>query len=295
MLAGCRHDTNISTYASFCELISVNFSEDNGLNLGIIKVLKKHGFGVMASKITDWAMYAAAKKADFDYFQGSFFTTVEFSANKVKSLPQVKLQLLRQLSGDMDTIDVEEVTRTVSLDVQLSVSLLKMVNSAAFSLTQPVDSIRQAVRLLGLEQLKRWITMAFLSEQDESDKGQELVFRALHRAFFLNVLADSGIISCVEGERAFLLGMLSCADAIFGVEMAELVEELQLPLPLKLALCRDESSEMAWLVTWLNAIDANEVEQAREIMESHNLDRQLTAKLYMNSSRFANDLLNETS
>lgn len=213
-------------------------------------------------------------------------------AIKAKSLPQVKLKLMKMFSGSTDSVDIEDLSKTISLDAALSVKLLKLVNSSAFSLRYPVDSVRQAVQLVGLDQLKKWVTVALLSEQDGSDKGLEVMFLALHRALFLNLLADTGALNC-DGELAFMLGLLSCADAIFGVEMSIIVDDLKLSDSLKSALNREDGGEFTWIVNMLEYVDQNMVDESVAIMAQYDIDRLLAAKMYMNSSRIAKSLLSE--
>ncbi|GFK93880.1 hypothetical protein NNJEOMEG_01718 [Fundidesulfovibrio magnetotacticus] len=292
-LKGCQHDTNIGAFGPLCNFISVNMSEAHGLNLNIVKLLKKHGFKVIAGSLNDWHTFSAALDAGFDCFHGQFFAKHDATkAIKAKSLPQVKLKLMKMFSGTTDSVDIEELSKTISLDAALSVKLLKLVNSSAFSLRYPVDSVRQAVQLVGLDQLKKWVTVALLSEQDGSDKGLEVMFLALHRALFLNLLADTGALNC-DGELAFMLGLLSCADAIFGVEMSIIVDDLKLSDSLKSALNREEGGEFTWIINMLEYVDQNMVDESVAMMARYDIDRLLAAKLYMNSSRIAKSLLRD--
>ena len=49
---------------------------------------------------------------------------------------------------------------------------LRIVNSAAYALVRKVDSIAQAVVLLGLEQVRKWATLIAMSAN--RDKPEEL-------------------------------------------------------------------------------------------------------------------------
>ncbi|GFK92282.1 hypothetical protein NNJEOMEG_00105 [Fundidesulfovibrio magnetotacticus] len=291
MLSRCRRETKVGAFIPLCEFLSIDFASDHGINLDIVKALKRYSLTAAASNLASWEEFDLAVRCGFDLFGGSFFHKVELGSNKVKTLPQVKLNLMRQLSKSIDEIDINEVIKTVSLDANLCIQLLRMVNSAAFSLPSPVDSISHAVRVLGMAALKQWISVAMLSELDSSDKGQELMFRALHRATFLSQLSQAGALQGMDTDRLFLLGMLSCADALFGVEMVDLTTELQLPEDLSDALCAKQQSEWAWVVSMLQAIEDNRPEEARRHVVFRGLDPMLTARLYMSSCRLVDCML----
>ena len=67
---------------------------------------------------------------------------------EIPSCPAVLVQLRRLLQ--LDNTNLNEIARVVAQDVGLSASLLKVVNSPLFGLAQKVDSVAQAVTLLGL-------------------------------------------------------------------------------------------------------------------------------------------------
>lgn len=64
---------------------------------------------------------------------------------------------------------IDGVTTLISRDISLTVHLLKVVNSAAFGLTHPIQSVSEAITFLGVNRLKSLVVSAwafhFINEQ----------------------------------------------------------------------------------------------------------------------------------
>ncbi len=63
------------------------------------------------------------------------------------SFPAVIMEILSALRDDQ--VPLSEITRLIETDINLSVRILRLVNSAAFGLRHKVNSIQHAVTLLG--------------------------------------------------------------------------------------------------------------------------------------------------
>jgi putative nucleotidyltransferase with HDIG domain len=75
--------------------------------------------------------------------------------NEVNSLPQFpeNLVYLQKLISDPET-DIHDIARQVSTDPSLTADLLKLVNSALYMLPKKIDSIVEAVKLVGMRGLR---------------------------------------------------------------------------------------------------------------------------------------------
>ena len=69
---------------------------------------------------------------------------------------------------------------------------MRYINSPGFGLISAVTSIKHAVNLLGLMPMKHWAIAAIIANIDSSDKGDELSWLAIQRAFFLQCVAERG-------------------------------------------------------------------------------------------------------
>jgi EAL and modified HD-GYP domain-containing signal transduction protein len=87
-----------------------------------------------------------------------------------------------------------------------------------------VHSVRQALALMGENEIRRWCRLAGMFEMSE-DRPSELLLSALIRARFAESLGAH-----IEHGSAdlFLLGLLSMMDAILEIPMSAILEGLAL-------------------------------------------------------------------
>lgn len=143
------------------------------------------------------------------------------------------LQLLAQVTNDADSHDIEA---TVKRDPQLSYHLLKLVNSVAFALTKKIGSFNQAITLLGRRQLQRWLQLLLYAHGHDGEKANALLPRAALRACLTEELCKARGGSHDEQDRAFMAGMFSLLDDLFGMPIGEIVKPLNLADDVLMAL-----------------------------------------------------------
>ncbi len=75
--------------------------------------------------------------------------------NEIDALPQFPENIvhLQKLISDPE-VEIGDIARQISIDPSLTADLLKLVNSAQFMLPKKVDNIVEAVKLVGLKNLK---------------------------------------------------------------------------------------------------------------------------------------------
>ena len=66
----------------------------------------------------------------------------------------------------------EDLERIIGADVGLSLALLRHVNSAYFALPRKIDSVREALTLLGTKAVRRWATVVALSSSRGAGPGR---------------------------------------------------------------------------------------------------------------------------
>jgi len=102
--------------------------------------------------------------------------------------------------------------------------LLRYLNSPLLGVSQPVQSVRHGMTLLGERELVRWIRMATALVLGQ-EKCSDLVLSSLVRARFGELIAPK----VIHGKSdLFLVGMLSLMDAILETPMGVVVEGLAL-------------------------------------------------------------------
>jgi EAL and modified HD-GYP domain-containing signal transduction protein len=198
-----------------------------GLDRGVLRAELAHllprGVRTLARGVEQHEALELCIGLGFDLLQGYFICrprVVSEQGLKVMSVNRVRL-LARLHDEDVDFDELQEI---IARDVALSYNLLRFINSAFFSLPRRVDSIRDALVLLGAINVRKWATLMALAEAQ--DKPRELVVTGLVRARMCELLA--GVYGHRDVEGAFTAGLFSVVDALTDRSMVELLRELPL-------------------------------------------------------------------
>jgi EAL and modified HD-GYP domain-containing signal transduction protein len=139
--------------------------------------------------------------------------------------PANRLTALRLLARLQDPeIEFDELEAIISRDVSLSYKLLRLINAAIYSLPKKVESIRQALLLLGIKFITSWVSLITLTGM--SDKPQELMVTALVRGKMCELLAQA--LQLASKEAYFTIGLFSVLDAMLDTPMPEVLKLLPL-------------------------------------------------------------------
>lgn len=118
--------------------------------------------------------------------------------------------------------------------MSVAYKLLKLINSAAFGLPQPVHSIKQSLALLGSKEIQRWASLISLTGM-ASDKPDQLVINSLARGKACELIAPHiGMRS--RASDLFLMGLFSMLDGIIDRPLKEVLQDIPFENDLKEAL-----------------------------------------------------------
>ena len=186
---------------------------------------------LLAEKIETQEEFEFYKALGFEWFQGYFLERP--SMMKEKELPFSKLVALH-LVGELNKLNpnIKILEELIIQDPQLTMKLLKVVNSASFGVSRRIDSIKQAVAALGMHELKCWVQLLSLSSV--SDKPQELFIKAIHRAKFCQMIAEAS--KTADPDACFTAGLISMMPALMDVSRVCLLSQLPLSQELEGAL-----------------------------------------------------------
>lgn len=178
---------------------------------------------LLADHVETQDEYEACKEYGFDFFQGNFLSKPKLIHGR--RLPARRFSLLKLLTCLYDPdVDMRELEELIRQDVSLSYRLLRMVNSVFYALDTKVESIRHALVILGLKQIRAWLTILAMSEVN--DRSTTLMTTAMIRGKMCELLAQSE--GYKQEDRFFTVGLLSILDAIMDLPMVEVLESLPL-------------------------------------------------------------------
>ena len=185
--------------------------------------LRKHSLRLLAEKVETREEYDFCMELGFDYFQGYFFAQPKIIQGQ--RLPNNRLAILKLLSRLQDPdITPPELESLIVQDVAFSFKILRYVNSAAVALPRKIESIQQAVVILGLATIRSWTTLLAMSQID--DKPAELVVTAMIRAKMAENMARARKAS--DPDVYFTVGLFSALDALMDNSMEEILTQLPL-------------------------------------------------------------------
>lgn len=186
--------------------------------------LRQYGATLLARGVEDHESLELCQELGFDLLQGYFFCRprVVSESGVVHVNKLARLQMLGELqTSDIDFDSLQEI---ISRDVALSYNLLRFINSAFFALPRRVESIRDALVLLGVMNVRKWATLMTLADAD--DKPRELVVTGLVRGRMCEMLART--YQHKDAEGFFTAGLFSVVDAMMDTSMVELLAQLPL-------------------------------------------------------------------
>jgi EAL and modified HD-GYP domain-containing signal transduction protein len=194
--------------------------------VALADAFRQAGKKLLAEKVESRDDYDACMKLGFDYFQGFYFAKPAVIAGRKLSPSQLAvIELMALVTSDADNAVIE---RAVKRDVTLGLNLLRLVNSAAIGARYRIDSLSQAINLLGRRQLQRWLQIMLYAEPARSSGGMPpLLALATTRGRMLELLAQR----LRPGQRgvadvAFTVGIMSLMDTLFGMDMGEILAQI---------------------------------------------------------------------
>lgn len=174
-----------------------------------LATLRQAGFGLMTGDLpVDWRTGMAVPTAKGD-----------------PTARSVLLKLLSLVTRDAESAEIEAL---VKRDASLAYKLLKLVNSVTFMPGRHIESFSQALVLLGRRQLQRWLMLLLFARPPGSETVSPLLPRAALRANLLEGIARRKGFARDDLDHAFMIGMFSLLDTLFGQPLAEIIAPLHL-------------------------------------------------------------------
>ncbi|MGV7227175.1 MAG: EAL and HDOD domain-containing protein [Nitrospirales bacterium] len=235
---------------------------------------------LLAEKVEDQGMYDQCLALGFEYFQGYFFCKPQILEGVSLSSNRMAIVLLLAKLQDPQ-IEIPDLEDLVKNDVALSVKLLRYVNSASVGLPRAVDSISQAIGLVGTDRMRQWASLLVLAQT--GNKPSELMRVALIRAHMCESLCP---LIGMPSSQGFTVGLFSILDAYFDCEMKHLLADLPLAPEILDALLKREGL-LGTILEGILAYERGELnQQAIRGVEPH-----IVNSVYWESIEWANGIM----
>jgi len=205
----------------------------------IAGVLKSAGKVLVALGVENQADFELAHSLGFDRFQGAFFVRPNTGARRASASRQALLNLLRLLASDPTVAQLEG---ELKLNPVLVMHLMRLANSSSFGVGHKITTLREAVNAAGTNRIARWTQLLLYADgRNVSLEDDPLLQQAATRARFMELAVNElAVAGFGDEDGAFLAGVFSFVDAVFGGSLDATLEVLTLARPIREAILRHE-------------------------------------------------------
>jgi c-di-GMP-related signal transduction protein len=176
--------------------------------------------------VSTWQDFDACAALGLDAIVGKLHLTPR-PGNPVKGMNPAQTIILQLMQMVQANEDVPKIEAVLKRDPALIYKLLRFINSAGFGAARQVESLRQAIAMLGYAPLYRWLVL-LLATASSSGYSPVLMETAVVRARLCELLGQK-VLPRSDAEHLFVAGMFSLLDRLLGLPMQEVLDTVQLP------------------------------------------------------------------
>ncbi|MFG6495584.1 HDOD domain-containing protein [Fictibacillus sp. UD] len=223
---------DLESLLPFIDIIKVDYLVMDYIEMKNMIETYKDQITFLAEKIETREQFEEARGLGFEYFQGYFFSKpIILQGKDIAPIPTNYILLLEKLSSGEP--DINEISSLIQRDLSLSYKLLKVMNSGTYFFKSKITSIKQAVVLVGLYEIKKLIMILMMSSLNRADNQLEIVKLSLTRAVFFERIAH---IVGVSKNHLYMFGMFSFIDTLLSKDMKDIIDDLPITNELAEAL-----------------------------------------------------------
>jgi c-di-GMP-related signal transduction protein len=244
----------------------------------------------VAEKVETTEVAAATLAAGYHYFQGYYFCRpTTFAATPLPARRLAYVQLLAALNRE--NLSLGEVENLVKHDVSLSYRVLRSANSAAAGVQREITSIRGALVMMGVDQIRKWASVWAIAGLSGGE-SPGAVSLALVRARSCERIGEE--LGGPDASGYFLLGLCSLLDVILRRPMAVALSDMPLPAAVRGALLGEPNNARTALDAVV-AYERGEWESAAAAAERIGLNPSALPDAYVDAVRWARQLSSITA
>ena len=187
---------------------------------------KQSGVRMVGRPVATWEDFDACAALGLDAFVGKLHLTPRPGA-PVKGMNPAQTIILQLMQMVQKNADIPQIESVLKRDPALSYKMLRFINSAGFGAAREIQSLRQAIAMMGYAPMYRWLTL-LLATASTSGYSPVLMETAVVRGRLTELLGVKALPRG-EGENLFVAGMFSLLDRLLGLPMKEVLDTIQLP------------------------------------------------------------------
>ncbi|HTT37644.1 MAG TPA: EAL domain-containing protein [Burkholderiales bacterium] len=264
---------------------------DQATLLETTRGLQRFPVRLLAEKVDTREQVDRCLELGYELFQGYYFARPSIITGKRLGYAETALmRLLSLVLRDADTTEIESVFKQ---NPDLTLNLLKLVNSVAIGPSLQIQSLRHALTVLGRKQLQRWLQLLLftLSSAPGAEFPSPLLILAATRGRLMELIGralkpeDSGF-----HDRAFMTGILSLVHALLAMSIRDIIGSMPLDAEVKAALL-ERSGTLGCMLLLVEALEESELGGIEKALDRvPGLDHTQVIGLQVEAMRWANSL-----
>ena len=217
------------------DMVKIDVRATDGARLSRLpKLLARLGVRSVAKKVETLDEYEQLRDQGFELFQGYFLSRPrKLQAKNLAAGKHALLTLLTTLYNPHS--ETGEIEAALGGDPGLSYKLMRLINSAFFKPPRTINSLHDAIVILGRRRLATWVALTALGRLD--DRPPEVFRIALTRGKMCERLAEH---TGHRGGDGFVVGLFSALHLLLGQSLGRLLRPLPLSEDLKHAILKHE-------------------------------------------------------
>lgn len=273
-----QYNEEFDRLMEYVDIIKVDFILTKGKERKeIMHRIKNKNIKFLAEKVETEEEYKEAIKYGYSYFQGYFFCKpVIISGKNISGYKFTYMNLIKEL--DKDSLNINNIENLIKNDLSLSYRLLKAANSARYSMKRKITSISDAIIIIGVNELKKWIFLITL-ENMVGNNIDELVKVSLLRAVFGELLSKK-IRPKISSFDAFLTGIFSLIEALMSMPIEKVLSDLPVSKDVKGALLGNKN-RLFDLLQLITNYEKGNWKEVNELIEKFALNEKFVSNCYL--------------
>lgn len=254
------------------------------------KVLTKYPhITLLAEKVETRAQYMEAKSIGYQLFQGYYFKQPQIiKGTEIPTNLMQYYQVIALLKSEEP--DIDELVNQIEHDVALSFKLLKLINTSSKRTKKKIRSIKQAILLLGLTDLQKWVYILAYRESGRKkgmDVYEELMKSSLCRAKLCELMAKR--IGYRNYSEYFLVGMFSLIDALLEKPMNDILTQLPLSNEI-VGIISGAKTELSAILQMTIALEKQDWETVESLKGELDLSSEDLFEFVQNANKWTSNL-----
>jgi c-di-GMP-related signal transduction protein len=223
---------------------------------------------LLAEKVDSREQVERCLALGYELFQGYYFARPSIITGK--RLGRAETALMRLLSLVLSDADTPQIESVFGQNPDLGVNLIKLLNSVAVGGKDRIDSLCDALTVLGRTQLQRWLQVLLftLSSAPAAEFPSPLLILAATRGKLMELIAH-GLRPADRDfhDKAFMTGILSLVNALLGMSMAEILGPMPVDEDVRYGLIR-RSGPLGSMLLLVEALEESELMGIEKALEA---------------------------